>query len=131
MSRNRVDSLTNKRGLRVARPNEGQAHNEKRPRKAEPQSPFGAGNEIRTHDFNLGNIRLAPNTIREIQQHQPHSVPWRCVPSRGVPWKVEGWVEGSRFGGALVKDSRRAMLATGCTAYEERGEFAGLRMEPT
>jgi hypothetical protein len=50
----------------------------------------GAGNEIRTHDFNLGNIRLAPNTIREIQQHQPHSVPWRCVPSRGVPWKVEG-----------------------------------------
>jgi hypothetical protein len=90
MSRNRVGSLTNKRGLRVARPNEGQAHNEKWPRKTEPSSPFGAGNEIRTHDFNLGNIRLAPNTIPEIQQHQPHRVPWRCVPSRGVPWKV-GW----------------------------------------
>ena len=44
-------------------------------------------------DFNLGNILLAPNTIREIQQHQPHSVPWRCVPSRGVPCNVEGWVE--------------------------------------
>ena len=63
--------------------------------KADRKRPaFGAGNEIRTHDFNLGNIRLAPNTIREIQQHQPQSVPWRCVPSRGVLWKVEGRVEG-------------------------------------
>ena len=94
MSRNRVDSLTNKRGLGVARPNEGWGCNVKRPRKAEPQSPFGAGNEIRTHDFNLGNIRLALNTIPEIQQHQPRRVPWGCVPSRGVPCKVEGWVEG-------------------------------------
>jgi len=50
----------------------------------------GRGDWIRTHDFNLGNIRLAPNTIREIQQHQPHRVPWRCLPSRGVLWKVEG-----------------------------------------
>jgi len=71
----------------------GSSPNENRPRKAEPSLPSGAGNEIRTHDFNLGNIRLALNTIREIQQHQPHSVPWRCVPSRGVPWKVEGSVE--------------------------------------
>ena len=54
----------------------------------------GAGNEIRTHDRNLGNIRLAHDTSREIQQHQPQRVPWRCVPSPGVPWKVEGWVEG-------------------------------------
>jgi hypothetical protein len=28
--------------------------NEKRPRETEPSSPDGAGNEIRTHDFNLG-----------------------------------------------------------------------------
>ena len=90
MSRNRVDYSTDKRGLHVARSNEGYAYNEKRPRKAEPQSPFGAGNEIRTHDFNLGNIPLASNTIREIQQHQPPRVPWRCVPSPGVPWQVEG-----------------------------------------
>ncbi|MGB8331948.1 MAG: hypothetical protein WCE62_17615, partial [Polyangiales bacterium] len=54
----------------------------------------GAGNEIRAPDFNLGNASLASNTIREIQRHQPHRVPWRCAPSRGVPWKVEGWVEG-------------------------------------
>ena len=47
MSRNRVGSLTDKRGVRVARVDEGQRENEKRPRKAEPQSPFGAGNEIR------------------------------------------------------------------------------------
>jgi hypothetical protein len=59
--------------------------------KADPERPAsGAGNEIRTHDFNLGNILLAQKTIREMQQHQPHRVPWRCVPSRGVPWKVEG-----------------------------------------
>jgi hypothetical protein len=48
-----------------------------------------------TRDFNLGNASLASNTIREIQQHQPQHVPWRCVPCRGVPCKVEGWVEGS------------------------------------
>jgi hypothetical protein len=90
LSRNRLGSLTDKRTLPVAQAHELQIPNEKRPRKAEPSSPFGAGNEIRTHDFNLGNIRLAHDTIREIQQHQRHSVPWRCVPSRGVPWKVEG-----------------------------------------
>jgi hypothetical protein len=33
----------------------GLTQNEKRPRKAEPSSPFGAGTEIQTHDFNLGN----------------------------------------------------------------------------
>jgi hypothetical protein len=85
MSRNRVDSLTNKRGLRVARPNEGQAHNEKWPRKTEPSSPFGAGNEIRTHDFNLGNIRLAPN----INHNVSRGVACRPEVSRGK-WKV-GW----------------------------------------
>jgi hypothetical protein len=68
-----------------------------------PVERGGAGNEIRTHDFNLGNIRLAPNTIREIQQYQPQRVPWRCVPSRGVPWKVEGWVEDLRWRHALLK----------------------------
>ena len=52
-----------------------------------------AGEAEYTHDFNLGNIRLAHDTIREIQQHQPQRVPWRCVPSRGVPCKAEGWVE--------------------------------------
>ena len=52
-----------------------------------------AGEAEYTHDFNLGKPSLASNTIREIQQHQPQRVPWRCVPSRGVPWKVEGWVE--------------------------------------
>jgi hypothetical protein len=36
MSRNRVDSLTNKRGLRVTRPIEGHDYNEKRPCKTEP-----------------------------------------------------------------------------------------------
>jgi len=50
----------------------------------------GAGNGIRTHDFNLGNPFGALNTIREIQRHQPHRVPGRCVPSRGVLWNVEG-----------------------------------------
>jgi hypothetical protein len=58
MSRNRVGSLTDKRGVRVARVDEGQRENEKRPRKAEPQSPNGAGNGIRTHDFNLGKVAL-------------------------------------------------------------------------
>ena len=79
------------RGLRVTRPIEGHDYNEKRPRKTEPSSPNGAGNEIRTHDFNLGNTLLAPNTIREVQQHQPHSVP--CAACRPVvspgKWKVE------------------------------------------
>jgi len=32
------------------------SQNEKRPHR---NGAFGAGNEIRTHDFNLGNIRLA------------------------------------------------------------------------
>jgi hypothetical protein len=59
---------------------------------------FGAGNEIRTHDFNLGNVRLAHDTIRETQQDQPHSVPWRCVPSRGVPWCP---VESGRLSGSF------------------------------
>ena len=75
-------------------------------RKADPERPAsGAGNEIRTHDFNLGNIRLAPNTIREIQQYQLQRVLWRCVPSRGVPWKVEGWVEDSGWDQVLRKPS--------------------------
>ena len=64
-------------------------------RAARVREQYGGEAEY-THDFNLGNIPLAQNTIREIQQHQPHSVPWRCVPSRGVPWKVEGWVEGPK-----------------------------------
>ena len=42
MSRNRVVSSTDKRGHRAARPNEDQGPNEKRPRKTQPQSPFGA-----------------------------------------------------------------------------------------
>ena len=72
------------------------AENEKRPRNAEPSSPFGAGNEIRTHDFNLGNPCRGLNTIREIQQHQPQvsrGVACRPDMSRGVPRKVEDLVE--------------------------------------
>jgi len=53
-----------------------------------------AGEAEYAHDFDLGNTRSPLNMIREIQQHQPQRVPWRCVPSPGVPWKVEGWVEG-------------------------------------
>lgn len=30
-----------------------------------------------TQDFKLGDIHLAHDTLREIQQHQPHGVPWR------------------------------------------------------
>jgi len=75
-------------------------------RKTDRRRPaFRAGNEIRTHDFNLGNIRLASNTIRETQQHQRQSVPWRCVPSRGVPCKVEGWGEDLGWRQALLKPS--------------------------
>jgi hypothetical protein len=91
LSLNRIGAPTDKRSLRVAQPS--RRHPPKRrtaPQTGAVIANFGAGNEIRTHDFNLGNIFLAPNTIREIQQHQPYSVPWRCVPSRGVPWKVEG-----------------------------------------
>ena len=87
-SRNPTHAATDKRGLLVRQARRRSTPNEKRPRNAEPSSSDGAGNEIRTHDFNLGNISLAPNTIREIQEHQAHRVPWRCVPSRGK-WKVE------------------------------------------
>ena len=58
MSCNGIDPSTDKHGLCVARPNEALAHHEKRPCKAEPSSPDGAGNEIRTHDFNLGKVAL-------------------------------------------------------------------------
>ena len=58
MSRNRVGSLTDKRALLVARLDAGWGLNEKRPRNTEPSSPDGAGNEIRTHDFNLGKVAL-------------------------------------------------------------------------
>ena len=106
--------------------------NETRPRKTEPRAPDGAGDGFRTHDFNLGNILLAQNTIREIQQHQPHRVPWRCVPSRGVLRKVEGWVEdlgwlssrlsraaGRRrtFASAPACRLRRLSRRFGCAAY--------------
>ena len=57
--------LTDKRAPHSAPPNQASPLNEKRPRKAEPSSPFwspvergGAGNEIRTHDFNLGKVAL-------------------------------------------------------------------------
>jgi hypothetical protein len=63
LSRNRLGSLTDKRTLPVAQAHELQIPNEKRPRKAEPSSPFGAGNEIRTHDFNLGKVELSPGRL--------------------------------------------------------------------
>jgi len=40
------------------------------------------------------SLKHARIPYEQFQQHQPHRVPWRCVPSRGVPSKVEGWVEG-------------------------------------
>ena len=64
-----------------------------------------AGEAEYTHDFNLGNIRLAHDTIREVQQHQPQRVPWRCVPSPGVLPKVEGWVEDLAWRQELLKPS--------------------------
>ena len=42
-------------GSAAKREQTAKCQNAKRPRRAEPPSPFRAGNGIRTHDFNLGN----------------------------------------------------------------------------
>ena len=70
MPRNRVGSLADKHGAPAAGLSRGPALNEKRPRKTEPSSPVGAGNEIRAHDFNLGNVRLAPTAVQGCLEHQ-------------------------------------------------------------
>ena len=56
MSLNRVGSPTDKRGLRVARLDAGWGLNEKRPRKTEPSSPFGAGNEMRLRVYSCSAL---------------------------------------------------------------------------
>ena len=55
-----------------------------------------AGEAEYTHDFDLGNPLGAPNALGKfdnINHMESHDVACRPDMSRGVPWKVEGFVE--------------------------------------
>ena len=97
-------------------------------RAARVREQYGGEAEY-THDFNLGNILLAHDTIQEIQQHQPHSVPWRGLPSRGSAADVAGQQRNNLLGDRIIFQLRRVGTreaeknAVECVDDQRRGDL--------